>query len=68
MYSGGTKIIKFLFVFLLLICPLLQGNLSQSQGNLRKVEGKLFHPLPQIELICVLTSSEMTGKNMRINS
>ena len=40
MYTGGIHVIRFLFIFLLLICLLLQGwGLSQQP---RMVEGKFF--------------------------
>ena len=50
MYRAGIHVIKLLFVFLLLICFLLQGCLNQE---LRNIEEKLF-PILQLQLSVAL--------------
>ena len=63
MYARGIHVIKLLFVFLLLICLLLLGALSQEP---RMVQGKLFF-LPYNIAVLSLKAGKL-GRISRLQS
>ena len=56
MYTGGIYVIKLLFLFLLLICLLLHGCLSQEPRRVE--ENHFFSLIPNIQISRSIIESE----------